>query len=140
LGCAPSCVPSGAHPKPSPWFLGSWFLAVFLNVSEAQAGNGYDKIQTLVTYDAVNKITYMNVGNNPYVCTCKAWLNSNSTQQTQDDAPAGIYHTMTTLNTEMLSPHYEKPAEWLYYDYYNAAGVVEGPIYLTIGNQSYILV
>lgn len=115
-------------------------LAAFLGVSVAQAGTGYQAIQTIVTYDAIYRLTYWNIGNDPYVATCKAWLNTNATQQTQDDIPAGVYQTSTFLNTEKFSPHYSNPAEWLYTDYYNAAFIIEGPIYHTILDQKYMLV
>ena len=119
-------------------------LAIALGADEVTAGNGYGAIQIIVTYDAVYRVTYWNVengvGNDPYVATCKAWLNTNFTQQTHDAYPSGGYQTETFLNEEMLSPHYDDPSDWLYNDYYDAAGVIEGPIYHTIYDEQYELV
>ena len=117
---------------------------IALGISEVQAGSGYGAIQVLVTYDAVYRLTYWNledgIGSDPYVATCKAWLNTNFTQQTHDDYASGGLQTETYLDEEMLSPHYEAPADWLYTDYYDAAGTIEGPIYHTIYNERYMLV
>ena len=119
-------------------------LAIALGISEVQAGSGYGAIRVLVTYDAVYRLTYWNledgIGSDPYVATCKAWLNTNFTQQTHDDYASGGLQTETYLDEEMLSPHYEAPADWLYTDYYDAAGTIEGPIYHTIYNERYMLV
>lgn len=115
-------------------------IADFLGVSEVSAGNKYAKIQTTVTYDAVYKVTRQNATGNPTVATCKAWLNANATQQTHPDAPGGIYQTKTFLNKTILSPHFDNPAEWLYNDYYNASGVIEGPIYMTLLGERFKLV
>ena len=119
-------------------------LAIALGVDEVTAGNGYDSIQILVTYDAVHRVTYWNVeggtGSDPYVSTCKAWLNTNFTQQTHADYPGGGFQTRTYLNEEMLSPHYDDPSDWLYNDYYDAAGIIEGPIEYTIHDRRYTLV
>lgn len=119
-------------------------LAIYLGLDEVTAGSGYGAIQVLVTYDAISRVTYWDIengiGRDPYVTTCKAWLNTNFTQQTHDACPSGGYQTETFLNKEMLSPHYDDPSDWLYYDYYDASGVIEGPIYLTIYNERYILV
>lgn len=119
-------------------------LAIALGVTEATAGSGYDAIQVLVTYDAIYRITYWNIpggtGQDPYVATCKAWLNTNFTQQTHDDLPSGGYQTETFLNKTMVSPHYDDPASWLYYNYYDAAGIIEGPIYHTILDETFMLV
>lgn len=119
-------------------------LAIALGASEANVGSGYGAIQILVTYDAIHRITYWNIengiGSDPYVSTCKAWLNTNFTQQTHDDYPGGGFQTQTYLNEEMLSPHYDDPSDWLYNDYNDAAGIIEGPIYHTIHDERYILV
>ena len=119
-------------------------LAVALGIDVATAGNGYGVLQVLVTYDAVYRVTYWNIDNgtvrDPYVATCKAWLNTNFTQQTHDDAPSGGVQTETLLNTEILSPHYDDPSDWLYNNYYDVAGMIEGPIYHTIHDRQYVLV
>ena len=107
-------------------------LANLLGISESAVGNGYSKIQTIVTYDATYKLTYWNngsTGSEPYVGTCRAWLNTNATQQTADCIPAGVQQTSVYLNETMESPHFSNPSGWLYDDYYSAAFVIEGPIY-----------
>lgn len=116
-------------------------LATALGIDASMAGNRYGTIQVLVTYDAVTRVTYLHNenGRDPFVSTCKAWLNTNSTQQTHDDYPGGLYQTKTYLNEEMYSPHYGKAAEWLYEDLYNASGVVEGPIYNRIHDRVFRL-
>ena len=119
-------------------------LAIALGVEEVGLGNGYGSIQVIVTYDAISRITYWNlengVGTDPYVSTCKAWLNTNFTQQTHDDYPSGGYQTQHFINEEAFSDHYDDPSAWLYNEYYDAEGVIEGPLYHTILDNRYMLV
>ncbi|MCI9507236.1 MAG: hypothetical protein HFF62_11790 [Oscillospiraceae bacterium] len=118
-------------------------LADALDVHPTAAGNRYGVIQTVVTYDAATRVTYWNkengFGRDPYVSTCKTWLDTDFTQQTCDDYPGGAYQAETYLNEEICSPHYDAPSDWLYNDYYAAAGTVEGPIFYTIHNQRFVL-
>ncbi len=115
-------------------------LATVLGIDEVTAGNGYGKIQILLTYDAVTRVTYWNMedgfGRDPFVSTCKAWLNTNLTQQTHDAYPHGGFQTETYLNEEMRSDHYDDPAPWLYHEYYDSNGTVEGPIYVKIHSKT----